>query len=79
MHQDHCPKAADPRAETCGCSPRHIAKYLMHTSDREFDAMHEIIDKTRKGTEFVSVPKQALAHLLRDHSDYAELKEKRGG
>lgn len=34
----------------------------------QFESIHSAVDGTRKGTEFVKVPRQALVNLLLDHT-----------
>jgi hypothetical protein len=40
----------------------------LQTSDSQLHRLAEIDDSARDGTEFVKVPRQALRHLLRDHT-----------
>lgn len=43
----------------------------------QFEALHEAVDKTRASRRVVKVDREALAALLRDHSEMAaELKVK---
>lgn len=45
-------------------------------SQEEFEAIHEALAKVRSTSKTVVVPKEALAALLRDHSNLVNLLEK---
>ena len=43
-------------------------RYKPYCSDEQFHALHEAIDRTRKSSATVTVPRDALAKLLMDHA-----------
>lgn len=62
LHQDHCPKAADARNESCGCDP--LRKPAAHTPGpwRAHICPDEV---TRRGAAFVTGgnPRELVAHV----------------
>lgn len=48
-----------------------------HTSDDEFQALHEALNKTRSTSSTLRVPRDAIAHILMDHARLAQLLEER--
>lgn len=48
----------------------------LYTDDEQFDVLHAAVDKVRKSTKEVKVPRQTLLNLLMDHSNmYGKLKQ----
>ncbi len=37
-------------------------------TQEQFEAVHAAVDSTRKGSQFVKVPREALVNLLLDHT-----------
>ncbi len=37
-------------------------------TQEQFEAIHEAVDGTRKGSQFIKVPREALVNLLLDHA-----------
>jgi hypothetical protein len=44
----------------------------LYTTMREFEALHERYDRTRSTSRTVTVEREALIHLLMDHSRMVE-------
>ena len=44
----------------------------LYTAMREFEALHERYDRTRSTSRTVTVEREALIHLLMDHSRMVE-------
>ena len=42
----------------------------IYTSDTDFDALHQAVDKTRKNAKEVKVTRQALMNMLMDHANF---------
>tara|TARA_R100001443_G_scaffold93534_1_gene100098 strand:+ start:111 stop:287 length:177 start_codon:yes stop_codon:yes gene_type:complete len=51
----------------------------LYTNDEEFELLHQAVDKARKNTKEVKVPRQALINLLMDHSHLVKLVKELGG
>jgi hypothetical protein len=48
----------------------------LYTTDKDFDMLHQAVDKFRKNAKEVKVPRQALLNLLMDHANmYGSLKQ----
>ena len=39
----------------------------VETTETDLDALREALDRARRSAKFVTVPRQAFAHLLLDH------------
>lgn len=46
-----------------------MPRYEPKLTEDEFHKLHEAVDSARKGTKDVKVNKEALVHILSDHSD----------
>jgi hypothetical protein len=44
-----------------------MANFKETCTTEQFDTLHDILDKTRKNSEYVKVPREAFAALLIDH------------
>ena len=42
----------------------------IYTSDTDFDALHQAVDKARKNAKEVKVTRQALMNMLMDHANF---------
>ena len=42
----------------------------VYTSDTDFDALHQAVDKARKNAKEVKVTRQALMNMLMDHANF---------
>lgn len=50
----------------------------LHTTEPEFDGLHQVIAKARSTTTKVTVDRKALAHLLMDHANLIHIVDQRG-
>jgi len=60
LHQDHCPKAADPRNECCACVP--TASDMLDP----IEAVAAALNASRMTVEEVLVPEQCLLVFIGD-------------
>lgn len=49
----------------------------LYTTLEEFEALHAAHDKTRRTSKTVTVPREALIHMLMDHSAFVAEKAPR--
>lgn len=49
-----------------------MTKVKIKTTDEQFYEAHNLLDKVRKNTKDVSVPKEILINLLQDHEAMQE-------
>ena len=48
----------------------------LYTSDKDFDLLHQAVDKARKNAREVKVPRQSILNVLMDHANFiATLKQ----
>ncbi|MFT3671277.1 hypothetical protein [Aestuariivirga sp.] len=46
-----------------------MKRYQTHTTQDQFEEMHRRLDKTKRTSATVNVPREALTNLLMDHSN----------
>ena len=42
----------------------------LYTTDKDFDPLHQAVDKARKNAKEVKVTRQALMNMLMDHANF---------
>jgi len=42
----------------------------IYTTDKDFDLLHQAVDKARKNTREVKVPRQSILNVLMDHANF---------
>lgn len=42
----------------------------LYTSDKDFDLLHQAVDKARKNAREVKVPRQSILNVLMDHANF---------
>jgi|TARA_A100001201_G_scaffold124820_1_gene108975 hypothetical protein len=42
----------------------------LYTTDKDFDLLHQAVDKARKNAKEVKVTRQALMNMLMDHANF---------
>lgn len=57
-------------------SPRPLL--TLYTTLKEFDGLHERHDRTRSTSKTVTIDRQALIHILMDHSNMVDALRKVG-
>ncbi len=50
--------------------PAGEAKMKLYTSDKDFDLLHQAVDKARKNAREVKVPRQSILNVLMDHANF---------
>jgi hypothetical protein len=46
------------------------ARMKLYTSDKDFDLLHQAVDKARKNAREIKVPRQSLMNMLMDHAHF---------
>lgn len=56
--------------------PAGEVRMKLYTSDKDFDLLHQAVDKARKNAREVKVPRQSILNVLMDHANFiATLKQ----
>ena len=50
----------------------------LYTSDEDFDLLHLAVDKARKNSKEIKVPRQSLMNMLMDHANFISVVKQHG-